>query len=121
MRFQGCHAITGHMPRGGCRMINKDRYLEILENLLRDYYDEIKVKSRASENRRHYIDGYMRAARTLNGVHHDEMLEVVERVHFQVFGTTLQERRTLERDGLSPDDDSLHIPAYVRQGISLDK
>jgi hypothetical protein len=108
------------MSGGRCRMINKDRYFEILERLLKSYYDEIKVKNRASEQRRHYIDGYMKAARTLDCIGYDELWEVIGRVHFEVFGKTIEERRRSELEELSPEDDSLAIPAYVRQGIELD-
>lgn len=101
--------------------MTKDRYRDILEDLLREYYGEIKVRGRASESRKHFIDGYMKAARALGALTHEELRDAVERVHVEVFGETLQERRRSAGSELSPEDDSLDIPAYVRQGVVLDQ
>ncbi len=101
-------------------MHNKGRYFETLERLLKEHYNEIITKRRVSEHRQHYIDGYMMAARALGDVSYDELQEVIEKIHLEVFGRTIEERRRSELDELSQDDASLAIPAYVRQGIELD-
>lgn len=101
-------------------MIDKGRYFAELERLLEEHYSKIKAKGRESEKGRHFIDGYLTAARALGGISYGELQEVIERVHLRVFGKTIKERRRTALNELSPDDDSLVIPTYIRMGIPLD-
>jgi hypothetical protein len=46
-------------------MINKDRYIGILSQLLNEHYEITKLKNIVSKERQHYIDGYLTATRAL--------------------------------------------------------
>lgn len=101
-------------------MINKKRYIEILSQLLNEHYNEIKKKGSAASDRRQYIDGYLTAARALDAFDYDELKEIIDVIHFNTFGKTIQERRNSELHNDTVDEKILAIPTYVREGILLD-
>jgi len=99
-------------------MANKERYIEVLTRMLNDHYNDIK-RDCASKERQRYIDGYLIAARALDVFNFDELKKIIDEIHFQVFGKTIQERRLSEDDKFNQSDNFLKIPTYVREGISL--
>lgn len=101
-------------------MINKSRYIEIPNQLLNEYYSEIKKKHSASKDRQQYIDGYLTAARALGVFDYDELKKTIENIHFNTFGVTIEERQKSELNSYSLDESALAIPTYIRDGISLD-
>ncbi|MEE9910242.1 MAG: hypothetical protein K4571_00835 [Deltaproteobacteria bacterium] len=102
-------------------MINKERYTEILSQLLNEHYDEIKKRGSASNARQQYIDGFLTAARALEAFDYDALKGVIEQVHFNAFGKTIEERRKSEVDNRLIDEKFLAIPTYIRDRIVLDK
>lgn len=98
--------------------MNKKRYTEVLVRILEDHYNDIKKES-GSNNRQQYIDGYMTAARALDAFSFDELKKIIDETHFKVFGKTVLERKRSETDKSSQDINSLDIPTYIREGISL--
>ena len=102
-------------------MINKQRYIDILAQVLNEHYDEIKRKNTESKDRQQYIDGYLTAARALEALDYEELKEIIDKIHFAAFGKTIEQRRQSELVISSSADDSLDIPTFIRQGISLDK
>jgi phenylalanyl-tRNA synthetase alpha subunit len=100
-------------------MINKERYLEVLTRILNDYYNDIKRTNSASRERQQYVDGYLLAARALDACNYDELKKTIDEIHFKVFGKTIQERRQSEVNKAYENNNSLNIPTYVREGISL--
>ena len=102
-------------------MINKERYITVLSQLLNDYYKEIKRTSSASKESKQYIDGYLTAARALNIFQYEELKDIVEKIHLKAFGKSIHERRLSELTESSPDDEFLEIPTYIREGMSLNK
>ena len=75
-------------------MINKERYLPIYYPILcGEYCKEIKLNNSVSEEQRQYIKGYMAAARVLNVLDYEELKEIVNKVHFNAFGKTIEERK----------------------------
>jgi hypothetical protein len=101
-------------------MINKDRYIGILAQILNEHYDEIKRKNTGSKDRQQYIDGYLTAARALNVFNYEELKDLIDKVHFEAFGKTIEERRKSELVKSGSDDDSLDIPTYIRKNIILE-
>ena len=100
---------------------NKERYIEILTQNLNEYYKEIKRNNSGSENRQKYIDGYLTAARALGAFDYEELKELIDKIHFDAFGKTIEERRQSNLSEPSSNNDILNIPTFIREGISLDK
>jgi len=100
-------------------MINKDRYIALLTQILTEHYNTIKEKDTVAKDRQQYIDGYMTAARALGACDYEELKVLVDKVHFEAFGKTIEERRRSGFIKSSTEDDSLDIPTYIRKGILL--
>lgn len=111
-----------HDSQGDLRsMINKDRYTDLLTQTLNEYYKTIKTKKSTSPERQQYIDGYLTAARALGIFGFDELKEIIDKVHYEAFGQTIEERHRAGLIDSSTEEDSLDIPTYIRQGILLEK
>lgn len=100
--------------------INKERYLGLLENILSEHYRIIKDTGIITIDRQQYIDGYLTAVRALDAIDYDELKTFIEKVHFEVFGMSIEERRTKIKVKPGTAEDDLEIPAYVRQGTNLE-
>jgi hypothetical protein len=112
--------------------MTKDIYLNFLGQLLREHYKSIKETGSASSDSQQFINGYLTAARRLNAVYQKELNDYTERIHFEVFNMTIEERKKSlsvkpdlsEEELENPDkagllEDDLDIPAYKRKGIKL--
>ena len=113
--------------------MTKEGYLKFLGQLLREHYNSIKETGSASSDSEQFINGYLTAARTLNAVYQKELNDFAERIHFEVFHMTIEERKKslqiksdLSEDEIeapvtpeTSEDDELDIPAYKRKGIKL--
>ena len=97
-------------------MIRKNRYLEILVQTLDNYYDELKLKSDAAKGHQQYIMGYLNAAVNLDAFTSEELKATIDKAHFKAFGKPIS-----EVSESSSNNDYFDIPAYIRQGILLDK
>lgn len=102
-------------------MINKKRYIEILSQLLNEHYADIKRNSDHAKESKQYIIGYLTAARTLSAFDYEELKRIIDEIHFQAFGKTIEERRKAELSEPSSNNDILDIPTFIREGILLDK
>jgi hypothetical protein len=126
-------------------MINKNNFFELLGDLLCEFYNDMKDSGIPSVEREQFINGYLTAARTLDVVFKKEMMDYIEKIHFEIFRMTVEERRkslqvkpdqSEEEPEISvePDlpgeeieisaksalsDDELEVPAYKRKGIKL--
>lgn len=100
-------------------MINTNSYLDLLEELLRGYYSVIKETGTSSQERRHYINGYMTAARVLNAVYQKDLKDRAERVHAEIFHMTIEERKKSEKTKPDVSENDMDLPAYKRKGIKL--
>ncbi|MGA9111355.1 MAG: hypothetical protein WB290_13770 [Smithella sp.] len=102
-------------------MINKERYLDILSHIAWEYCKEIKLNNSVSEEQKQYIKGYMAAARVLNIFDYEELKEVIDKVHFNAFGKTIEERKQSESSESFFNKEFMEILAFIRDGISLKK
>ena len=102
-------------------MINKERYLDILSHIVWEYCKEIKLNNSVAEERKQYIKGYMAAARALNVFDYEELKEIINKVHFDAFGKTIEERKQSESSESFLNKDFMEILAFIREGISLKK
>jgi hypothetical protein len=96
----------------------KEGYLKFLGQILREHYNIIKDTGTAIPERQHFIDGYLTAAKTLNAIYQKDLKDYVERIHFEIFGMTVDQRKK-SLNTLDVNEDELEIPAYKRKGIKL--
>lgn len=102
-------------------MPNKERYLEILKQILTGHYNLVKEAKIHDEGHQKYIDGYLTAARALEVIDYNELKEFIEQVHFEVFGMLIEERRAkFKTKSCSELSDFIDIPTFIRQGIKLE-
>jgi hypothetical protein len=98
--------------------MTKESYLKVLGQILREHYRIIKETGISSPERQYFIDGYLTAARTLNAVYQKELNDYAERVHFEVFGMTIDQRKkSLNKPDVNEDE--IEIPTYKRKGVKL--
>ena len=102
-------------------MINKERYLDILSHIAWEYCKEIKLNNSVSEEQRQYIKGYMAAARVLNVLDYEELKEIIDKVHFNAFGKTIEERKQSESSESFLNKEFMEILTFIREEISLKK
>ena len=102
-------------------MINKERYLDILSHIVWEYCKEIKLNNSVAEERKQYIKGYMAAARALNVFDYKELKEVIDKVHFNAFGKTIEERKQSESSESFLNKEFMEILTFIREEISLKK
>jgi len=99
--------------------MTKEAYLKFLGEILRDHYNAIKDTGAAPPGSQQFIDGYLTAARTLNAVYQKDLKDYTERIHFEIFHMTIDERQKLGSPLSEISEDELDIPAYKRKGIKL--
>ena len=113
--------------------MTKEAYLKLLGQLLREHYKSIRETGSASSESQQFINGYLTAARKLNAVYHKELSDYTERIHYEVFNMTIEQRKKslqikpeLSEDELeNPDkpglseEDELDVPTYKRKGVKL--
>jgi hypothetical protein len=113
--------------------MTKDIYLNFLGQLLREHYNSIKETGSASSDSAQFINGYLAAARKLNAIYKKELDDYIERIHFEIFNMTIEERKKSlpikpdpsEDEPQNPDkpslfeEDELDVPAYKRKGVNL--
>ena len=97
--------------------MTKDAYLKYLDQLLREHYNTIKETGSVPPNSQQFLNGYLTAARTLHAVYQKELNEFAEKIHFEIFSMTIEERKKAMPVALSEEE--LDIPTYVRKGIRL--
>ena len=102
-------------------MTNKERYLDILSHIVWEYCKEIKLNNSVSEERKQYIKGYVAAARVLNVLDYEELKEIIDKVHFNAFGKTIEERKQSESSESFLNKEFMEILTFIREGISLNK
>ena len=101
-------------------MIDKDRYFEILKHILSEHYNIMNATHKIVPERQQFIDGYITAAVALDALSQAELQEFIEKLHFEVFGMTIQERRKTMTFENGAEEDSLEVPAYIKKGVELE-
>ena len=95
-------------------------YLEAFSAGLRRYYTVIKSTHAEPEREKGYLEGFIDAALHLKLFTTEELQELIEKVHYEIFGMDVQERiNTSPR--LSMSTDEWHqIPTFIRKGKELE-
>jgi regulator of sigma D len=99
--------------------MTKDAYLKFLGQLLREHYNSIKDTGVTSSDSQEFINGYLTAARTLNTIYQKDLKDYIERIHFEIFHMTIDERRKMGNLQSEISEADLDIPAYKRKGVKL--
>ena len=97
--------------------MTKEGYLKFLGQPLREHYNSIKENGSASAESQQFLNGYLTAARTLHAVYQRGLNDYAEKIHFEIFNMTIEERKKAMPVALSEEE--LDIPTYVRKGIRL--
>jgi hypothetical protein len=99
--------------------MTKEGYLKFLGQLLREHYNSIKKTGITSSDSQQFINGYLTAAGTLNAIYRKDLKDYVERIHFEIFNMTIEERQKRGNVQSEISEDDLDIPAYKRKGVKL--
>lgn len=99
--------------------MSKEGYLKFLGQILREHYSIIKDTGTTLPERQHFIDGYLAAAATLNAIYQKDLTDYIERIHFEIFHMTIEERRKSLPIQFDISENELDIPTYKRKGIKL--
>ncbi len=102
-------------------MVNKERYLDILSHIVWEYCKEIKLNNSVAEERKQYIRGYIAAARVLNVLDYEELKEIINKVHFNAFGKTIEERKQSESSESFLNKEFMGFLTFIREEIFLKK
>ena len=99
--------------------MTKEGYLKFLGQLLREHYNNFKETGVESTDSKQFLNGYLTAARTLNAVYQKELTDCIERIHFEIFHMTIEERKKSMQLPPDPTEEELGVPAYKRKGVRL--
>lgn len=99
--------------------MTKEGYFKFLGQILREHYKSFKETGVESSDSKQFINGYLKAARTLNAVYQKELTDYVERIHHDIFQMTIEERRKSLPVQSDLSEDELEIPTFKRKGIKL--
>jgi len=94
------------------------RYLEYLSELLAETYALLKEIKIIPPGRKSFIDGVMSAGQFL-GVTKNDLEKLIEKVNYEVFGMSVQERRRVFKEIHLSEEKLYDIPAYIRKGKRL--
>ncbi len=99
----------------------KEIYLDELCKLLREHYEIMKDTGISSQEHKHFIEGFMAAARTLHAVYQKELQDCIEKAHFETFGMTVADRQKQQSAPQKSDllESDIDIPTYKRKGFTL--
>ncbi len=99
--------------------MNQNHYWQKLEDLLREYYTIIRTINKVSERQEQYIQGFLAAGRYLGVVTEAEQMAVIERVHHDIFGESVEQRKTSRRNRPASSEDYYNVPTWLRKGVKL--
>lgn len=96
-----------------------DQYLSEIEQRLRKHFSASRDGYKLPDQDRHRLEGFMQGAIFMGFATSQQLADLMERVHFSVFGKTIAERRE-ESASLWPqatiDYNHYDQPAYERKG-----
>jgi|TARA_A100001518_G_C1225174_1_gene72748 hypothetical protein len=96
-----------------------NQYLSEIEQRLRKHFSASRDGYKLPDQDRHRLEGFMQGAIFMGFATSQQLADLMERVHFSVFGKTIAERRE-ESVSLWPqatiDYNHYDQPAYERKG-----
>lgn len=98
--------------------MNKAHFINEVEKQLRLIFGAIRDGNKPPEILRHRCEGFMRAGVFLGVVNNGELSELMEKIHFNVIGLTISERRASDSKrykDLEIEYTQYDSPAYERR------
>ncbi len=97
--------------------MNKTEYLHCCyEQLVKVF--ELASQYKKDNKQKYRTEGFMHAGKVLGVISHEDAVAVMEQAHFDVFGETIDDRRSrkasLKEAIARGDNDFINIPAYER-------
>ncbi|GMQ55099.1 hypothetical protein [Halopseudomonas aestusnigri] len=96
-----------------------DQYLSEIEQRLRKHFSASRDGYKLPDQDRHRLEGFMQGAVFMGFATSQQLADLMERVHFSVFGKTIAERRESSASlwqQATIDYNHYDQPAYERKG-----
>ena len=110
-------------PLRSKRNLTKERYLERLHELARDYYSLGHGKSYAKTKAESHLNGYLLAGTHTRLADPDELSSILEELHYEEFGYSIEDGKTLTKLGATEPEDWIRFeePTFMRyrKGIAI--
>ena len=110
-------------PLRSKRNLTKERYLERLHELARDYYSFGHGQSYAKSKAESHLNGYLLAGTHARLADAEELSSILEELHYDQFGYSIEDDKTLTKlSATEPEDWSkFEEPAFLRysKGIAI--
>ena len=105
-------------PLRSKRNLTKERYLERLHELARDYYSLGHGKSYAKTKAESHLNGYLLAGTHTRLADPDELSSILEELHYEEFGYSIEDGKTLTKLGATEPEDwsRFEEPTFLRYG-----
>ncbi|NND00490.1 MAG: hypothetical protein HKN85_09945 [Gammaproteobacteria bacterium] len=97
--------------------MNKHGFVKEVERRLAEMYKASRNGHIASAEQRHQLEGFIQAGIFIAMVKSEEMAELMERVHLEVFGMSIEEHKhqhAISWDGNKIDYSYYDAPTYER-------
>jgi hypothetical protein len=115
--------LKAKAPLRSERNLTKERYLERLHKLARDYYSLGHGQSYAKTKAESHLNGYLLAGRHSRLADAEELGSILEELHYDQFGYSIEDGKTLTRLGVTEPEDwsKFEEPTFLRysKGIAI--
>jgi hypothetical protein len=115
--------LKAKAPLRSKRNLTKERYLERLHELARDYYSLGHGKSYAKSKAESHLNGYLLAGTHTRLADAEELSSILEELHYDQFGYCIKDGKTLTKLGVTEPEDwsKFEEPAFLRysKGIAI--
>lgn len=103
---------------GWTKRAQKMRYMDHLSSLLREIYGLMKKNGKISERQEAFANGVMAAGKYV-GVTHQELEALIEKLNYEVFGMSVEQRKKAQRESAPAKSTDLDEPTFIRWGKKL--
>lgn len=97
--------------------MNKQDFIANCHQQLVLVFEKAKAHQK-DDKQKHRTEGFIQAGKMLGMISHEEAKEFMERAHFDVFGESIETRKSRKaslKDAVARgDDEFINIPAYER-------
>jgi hypothetical protein len=100
-------------------MKDKEEYLQEVETRFAQMFKASRDDHKAIPLERHRLEGFMQAGKFLGLATNDELKSLMDRIHIDIFGNTIEQRQAGQATSWIPESiDYNHYehPAYERGG-----
>ena len=110
-------------PLRSKRNLTKERYLERLHELARDYYSLGHGQSYAKTKAESHLNGYLLAGTHSRLAEAEELSSILEELHYDEFGYSIEDGKALTKLGVTEPQDwsKFEEPTFLRcsKGIAI--